>query len=250
MKLIHQNMMLVVMASLVSHATWAIPSGNSVGKISGRQIEMVGVPTLSGNGGTGTSLTAVVPGVMDLDNDQLVDWRYQWKLDGTAVATEALAGSVDVIPPYQVQAVDAGQTITLCLKAVADKGYPTATQQSDEGCSSGVVATNSGYLEAQPAGTFIKGDEVRRNWSSANIYCSDLVSDGFSDWRLPTMGELQTLYNAYPSNSLSSTYGWVTTIPYWSSSDDGSSVHIGVYLDSSNVAGLGDYATLEVTCVR
>lgn len=33
------------------------------------------------------------------------------------------------------------------------------------------------------------------SWSDANVYCTGLTLYGYSDWRLPTMGELQQMYN-------------------------------------------------------
>lgn len=35
----------------------------------------------------------------------------------------------------------------------------------------------------------------RISWSAANAYCENLTAYGYSDWRMPTLEELQTMYN-------------------------------------------------------
>lgn len=252
----HKTMVLAVMAALVTQAAWATASGNSVGKISGRQIQMIGVPALVGSGESGTSLAASVPGVTDPENDQLIDWLYQWKVDGMGVAAEASAGSINVIPAYTVQGADVGKTITLCLKALADKGYPLETKTSAAGCSSGVVAKTSAAYLAYPTvpgvGTFVKSGFSAYDWYASNSYCANLSSDGYSDWRLPSMDELLALYNAYPNNQMGTVYGWSTNTLYWSSTVSSVGEHYNVFLYDGNInANEDSYNGLShVACVR
>lgn len=142
-KLRHQPLALAVIMALLSPLAQAATSENTAGVISGHQIQLTGTPTLSGTGVAGSELTVTLPGTSDADNDQLADWRYQWRQDGIAIGSETDAGSATAIPAYTVEAIDAGKAITLCLKALADKGYPLATKTSNEVCSNAVTGQAS-----------------------------------------------------------------------------------------------------------
>ena len=91
------------------------------------------------------------------------------------------------------------------------------------------------------------------NWNDAIEYCQELTLDGYSDWRLPSIKELQTLvdiskYKPAIKGGLDNTASYY----YWSSS-----VHVS---DSSQawVVHFGDGGTnhykkagkLYVRCVR
>lgn len=130
----------VLSALLMSQQAFAITSDNTAGPVSGRQIITTGNPSLIGSGIAGTDLAVTVPGTDDADGDQLNDWLYVWKVGGNEVGSEASAGSLTNIPSYNVRAADAGKSIEVCLKALADKGFPVITKTSTQVCSSAIIA--------------------------------------------------------------------------------------------------------------
>jgi len=56
------------------------------------------------------------------------------------------------------------------------------------------------------------------NWYNAKRYCSDLVLDGYSDWRLPNIDELKTLLtkNEYNRYYIKKPLSYNTNSYYWS----------------------------------
>jgi hypothetical protein len=104
-----------------------------------------------------------------------------------------------------------------------------------------------------------KAADPNKNWADASTYCADLIFAGFSDWRLGTIKELQTLVDdsrvkpaldtdAFPALGSSGLF-WSSTSMPWSS--DWIS-----YLDISS-GGVGTYSSADsknfeqkVLCVR
>lgn len=140
-----------LLSALAGQAAIAAVSTNSAGPIHGRQIEIVGNPTLAGAGVVGTPMTVTVPATQDLDGDQLEDWKYVWKVDGVEVAAETDAGSATDIPLYTVRAQDAGKKLELCLRAVAEaRSFPVSTRTSEQACSAEVDLILASLTIADP----------------------------------------------------------------------------------------------------
>ena len=79
--------------------------------------------------------------------------------------------------------------------------------------SSNIVTDNLTQLEWQ--------DDVsskRTNWEEAISYCSRLTIDGLSNWRLPTMQELQTLIRLDNSPNIDTIFTTKKGAKYWTSS--------------------------------
>lgn len=151
---------LMVLAALTGQQAQATVAANVAGPITGRQIKMQGIPTLTGGGFVGESLGVTKPGTQDDDGDLLAGWRYVWKVAGTPVAAEAEVGPAAAIPVYAVKAADTGKAITLCLKARADKGFPASTQLSDEGCSNAITAKVETVTLANPGAQSVNENTV------------------------------------------------------------------------------------------
>ena len=56
-----------------------------------------------------------------------------------------------------------------------------------------------------------KSTEIQSNWDDARLYCFSLNIDGETGWQLPTMGELNEIYQA--ENDFEEMW-------YWSSTED------------------------------
>ncbi len=61
-------------------------------------------------------------------------------------------------------------------------------------------------------------DSQLRNWEDANQYCKDLTLDGNSNWRLPSIDELEAIIDySRVDPAISGSFGAQTAI-YWSGS--------------------------------
>ena len=76
-----------------------------------------------------------------------------------------------------------------------------------------------------------KETEIRANWYDAKLYCFSLKIDGKSSWRLPTVEELNEIYQA--KNDFEETW-------YWTSIESSYSVQLAWYQLMSN--GYQSYA--------
>ena len=65
-------------------------------------------------------------------------------------------------------------------------------------------------------------DIKKATWSEALIYCDELILDNKSDWRVPSLNELESIvdYNKY-NPATSHIFQHIVTDAYWSSTTDG-----------------------------
>ena len=94
----------------------------------------------------------------------------------------------------------------------------TFVQIGSKGQAGGILFYDKGsysngwrFLEVAPANT-----EFRDNWDNANSRCRSLNVNGFTDWRLPDINELNLMYNNLAKKGL----GGFIDGEYWSSSRD------------------------------
>lgn len=60
---------------------------------------------------------------------------------------------------------------------------------------------------------------MKKDWSDSKDYCQNLILDGQSDWRLPTIKELQSIVNIKKSHPAIKEGFKNVAGSYWSSSD-------------------------------
>lgn len=54
-----------------------------------------------------------------------------------------------------------------------------------------------------------KETAIKANWDEANLYCTFCNHNGYTDWRLPTIEELDYIYNS--KNDFVGSYYWSST---------------------------------------
>lgn len=137
----------IILLSTLFSQSLAAKESISTGPVFGRQIKVIGVPsiTLSGTGVVDDVVHVTsLPTAYDEDStDTLSDWRYVWQVSSVDVHEEREAGNITHIPTYKIRAGDGGKTIRVCLKAVASSGYPNSTQHSESACSNELLAIGS-----------------------------------------------------------------------------------------------------------
>jgi chitodextrinase len=108
---------------------------------------------------------------------------------------------------------DTGQTSSYTTTFGEDHDYlinpPSYTDNGD----GTVVDNNTGLIWQQT------DDNLTRTWTNAGTYCTNLTTGSHTDWRLPSIGELQSIvnYGTY-SPAINSTYFPGTNSSYyWSS---------------------------------
>ena len=94
---------------------------------------------------------------------------------------------------------------------------------------------------------------VEKNWNDAKEYCRNLNLDGYSDWRLPSIKELQSIVDITKYNpAIKSGFKNVTSNFYWSSSpfvSDSFGAWI-VDFSSGNTDSYNKSGKTYVRCVR
>ncbi len=98
--------------------------------------------------------------------------------------------------------------------------------------------------------------EVMRNqstFSEAKIYCKSLLLNGFSDWRVPTIKELQTIVDITKAKpAIYDQFRFIEPTSYWSSNEDITNPGYGWYVGFKSGATFKDSKDYDcyVRCVR
>jgi hypothetical protein len=169
----------------------------------------------------------------------LCDLACNWKLDGIAkggiesgasvkvkvepgqhVVAAATEDALDKI--QQIPEVKAGEqtVVSIALQPVRDARIKAARELNEREEKQRVLAA---ITWADPGTGLIwakkdNGSDV--DWQQASNYCKDKRLAGYSDWRLPTIGELREIYDpsAQPANPKSHVKGGIQSSGWeWSS---------------------------------
>ena len=146
--------------------------------------------------------------------------------------------------------VKTGQTTV--YKVNDDGTYQTGIVRSYTRNANGVVKDNATGLEWQDDYSDNGGNIKFVNWSDAISYCDNLVLDGKSDWRLPSIEELVSIIDKGRVNpSIDPTFH-VTSSVYWSSATyaSGSSFAWFVHFGSGSDYWGTKVNIIYVRCVR
>lgn len=111
------------------------------------------------------------------------------------------------------------------------------------GCNPDGTGTEQVIVPA--VGTFITVCE-RKIWEDSNNHCNGLGNG----YRLPSVVELQALYNANPDNQMNTVYGWPTDYYYWTSVQTGAISHNTFNVGDGALSSSNDPDIHYVSCVR
>jgi hypothetical protein len=206
--------------------------------------------TASGTQGTkiGTSSTAGYT-----DSSAVNGIAYYYTLTAVNSAGEGVASSQSTVATPSasivVQKVPAtGQTIVSVSGDNATYSNINPMSFTDNG--DGTITDNvTGLMwQAQDNG-------VLMTWSAAGSYCTGLLVGGYSDWRLPSVGELQSIVNYGTFNpAITQTYFPSTAIysNYWSSTTSvgGLASAWVVKFDTGIAFDFGTASNASTRCVR
>jgi len=93
---------------------------------------------------------------------------------------------------------------------------------------------------------------VERDWQGAIDYCKSLTLAGFSDWRLPSYEELNTIVDNSRKPAIKAGFQNVATSYYWSSTTDAGNTSYAWFISFyyGNGSSYGKAGNYYVRCVR
>lgn len=167
----------------------------------------------------------------DIQSSEVVRW---YRSDDATGSNKALVSGQDLGGSYRLVAADEGKYLSFEVVLGALTGLSPVSAESP------LV----GPIAPRLIDSFATPDSVQRNWSDANIYCSNL---GF---RLPTKDELVALYNQNTFNTINTVHGWPGTSAYWSDTLHSPGYYYTVDLSFGAVHESNRNFLRYVTCVR
>ncbi|MCL2649465.1 MAG: DUF1566 domain-containing protein [Candidatus Azobacteroides sp.] len=126
--------------------------------------------------------------------------------------------------------------------------YVRAYATNSNGTVYGASVSFMDYVVLQSDGIMVQKNDISSgaNWTTANNLCQNSRVGGYSDWRLPTIGELATLC------SQKSTIGGFADSDYWSSTIEMPGYYHGINFSDNGASfwGYGGNNYCRARCVR
>lgn len=111
-------------------------------------------------------------------------------------------------------------------------------------------AEDIGVVELSSIGIAVQAEDIGKgNWLSIKTMCENSIASGYTDWRLPNINELMSLYTN--KNTIGGFYTNVHWGSYWSSDQYSSSAFYGIDFSNGSLISMGyniDYGLGR--CVR
>lgn len=141
---------------------------------------------------------------------------------------------------------------TMVYKAGDDGTYQAGIARSYFR-ENGVVTDNATGLQWQDDYSDNGGNVKDANWTDVQTYCQNLLLDGKTDWRLPSVEELVSITDKSRAGpSIDPAFQNVALDGYWSSTTNASGLGDAwiVYFDGGNTAWTNKTSRYYVRCVR
>jgi hypothetical protein len=165
------------------------------------------------------------------------DTRYAWGVE--------FGNFGRIITNYGMAGYSAGKASPAPVRCVRGESVPRWFTNHEDGTVSDNV---TGLMWQQEC------DNVTRNWETALAYCEDLVlpPGGYSDWRLPDVKELTSIFDdkRYPMIDWA-VFSCPIYPPYWTSTTRGTSDAYNVDFMSGDISWITKtWSSRRVLCVR
>jgi hypothetical protein len=141
--------------------------------------------------GAATGQQSAVPKLTQAQVEQLVSN----KVPDSTLSTQIQRRGLDFAPTAAIveslRAKGAGPLTLETIEALLPKGTPGAVVSRAQ-----ITAPSAGWIDPATGMMWTKSDNgADVDWNQSRNYCANLHLGGYSDWRLPTLDELQGIYD-------------------------------------------------------